>query len=93
MASIGQIVNPTPGSDALSRARQRASLVPDCLVEAKRIAIQSAKNEMARVMQACEAESDKLDDVLEFFSLDVGASKYAPQEPGPVAPQGLNPAK
>ncbi|APO68400.1 von Willebrand factor A domain-containing protein [Rhizobium gallicum] len=38
MASIGQIVNPTPGSDALARARQRASLVPDCLVEAKRIA-------------------------------------------------------
>ncbi|MBB3590047.1 uncharacterized protein (DUF58 family) [Rhizobium sp. BK529] len=38
MASIGQIVNPTPGSDALPRARQRASLVPDCLVEAKRIA-------------------------------------------------------
>ncbi len=38
MASIGQIVNPTPGSDALSRARQRAALVPDCLVEAKRIA-------------------------------------------------------
>lgn len=38
MASIGQFVNPTPGSDALSRARQRASLVPDCLVEARRIA-------------------------------------------------------
>jgi uncharacterized protein (DUF58 family) len=38
VASIGQIVNPTPGSDALARARQRASLVPDCLVEAKRIA-------------------------------------------------------
>ncbi|MBO9099070.1 MULTISPECIES: DUF58 domain-containing protein [Rhizobium] len=38
MASIGQIVNPTSGSDALSRARQRAALVPDCLVEAKRIA-------------------------------------------------------
>lgn len=38
MASIGQIVNPTSGSDALSRARQRAALVPDCLVEARRIA-------------------------------------------------------
>lgn len=38
MASIGQIVDPTSGSDALSRARQRAALVPDCLVEAKRIA-------------------------------------------------------
>ena len=38
MASIGQIVRPTSGNDALSRARQRAALVPDCLVEAKRIA-------------------------------------------------------
>jgi uncharacterized protein (DUF58 family) len=38
VASIGQIVNPTSGSVALSRARQRAALVPDCLVEAKRIA-------------------------------------------------------
>jgi len=38
VASIGQIVNPTSGSDALSRARQRAALVPDCLVEAQRIA-------------------------------------------------------
>ncbi len=38
MASIGQIVRPTSGSEALSRARQRAALVPDCLVEAKRIA-------------------------------------------------------
>ena len=38
MASIGQTVTPTSGSDALARARQRASLLPDCLVEAKRIA-------------------------------------------------------
>jgi len=38
VASIGQTVTPTPGSDALARARQRASLLPDCLVEAKRIA-------------------------------------------------------
>ncbi len=38
MASIGQTVRPTSGNDALSRARCRAALVPDCLVEAKRIA-------------------------------------------------------
>jgi uncharacterized protein (DUF58 family) len=38
VASIGQIVSPTSGNDALSRAQQRAALVPDCLVEAKRIA-------------------------------------------------------
>lgn len=38
MAAIGQIVEQTPGSEVLARARQRAALVPDCMVEAKRIA-------------------------------------------------------
>lgn len=38
MASIGQIVEQTPGNEVLARARQRAALVPDCMVEAKRIA-------------------------------------------------------
>jgi uncharacterized protein (DUF58 family) len=38
VASIGQIVSQTPGSEVLARARQRAALVPDCMVEAKRIA-------------------------------------------------------
>ncbi|MBB4955245.1 uncharacterized protein (DUF58 family) [Agrobacterium vitis] len=38
MAALGQIVDRTPTGDALARARQRASLMPDCMVEAKRIA-------------------------------------------------------
>ena len=38
MASIGQIVEQTPSSEVLSRAQARAMLVPDCMVEAKRIA-------------------------------------------------------
>lgn len=38
MASIGQIVEQTPSSEVLSRAQARAALVPDCMVEAKRIA-------------------------------------------------------
>lgn len=38
MATIGQIVEQTPAGDALTRARQRGSLVPDCMVEAHRIA-------------------------------------------------------
>lgn len=46
-------------------------------IEEKRAAILNAKTEIARVHQACELESDRLDDVLEFFSLDQGASKYA----------------
>ena len=38
MAPIGQTVPQTTSSAALSRARERARLLPDCLVEAKRIA-------------------------------------------------------
>ncbi|MCX8996600.1 DUF58 domain-containing protein [Rhizobiaceae bacterium BDR2-2] len=38
MASIGESVESTPAGDVVSRARQRAMLVPDCMVEAHRIA-------------------------------------------------------
>ncbi len=38
MASIGQIVQPTPTRDVLSRAQARAALLPDCMVEARRLA-------------------------------------------------------
>ncbi|WP_156534663.1 DUF58 domain-containing protein [Agrobacterium vitis] len=34
----GRIVEKTPTGDVLARARQRAALIPDCMVEAKRIA-------------------------------------------------------
>jgi uncharacterized protein (DUF58 family) len=38
VASIGQTVEQTPSSEVLFRAQARAALVPDCMVEAKRIA-------------------------------------------------------
>ncbi len=38
MAPLGQSVEPIAGREALVRARQRAVLVPDCLVEAQRVA-------------------------------------------------------
>ncbi|MDX3926907.1 MAG: DUF58 domain-containing protein [Shinella sp.] len=38
MAAIGQIVEPTTASAALSRAQARAALIPDCMVEARRLA-------------------------------------------------------
>lgn len=37
MARIGEAVNPVATQDALARARQRASLIPDLLVEARRV--------------------------------------------------------
>jgi uncharacterized protein (DUF58 family) len=38
MAPLGTIVEPTGSREALGLARQRAALVPDCLVEARRVA-------------------------------------------------------
>jgi hypothetical protein len=55
-------------------------------IEEKRKAIQATQERQAQARQMCDAESDRLDDVLEFFSLDVPPSKYAP--PGSEAPSG-----
>lgn len=38
MATVGQIVQPTPTREVLSRAQARAVLIPDCMVEAQRLA-------------------------------------------------------
>ena len=43
----------------------------------KRKAIEDAKAKQTAMYQSCVAESDRLDDVLEFFSLDVPPSKLA----------------
>jgi hypothetical protein len=46
-------------------------------IEQKKRAIEDAKTKQATMVHACTAESDRLDEVLEFFSLDVHPSKYA----------------
>jgi hypothetical protein len=46
-------------------------------IEAKKKAIDDAKSKHDSMTKACVAESDRLDDVLEFFSMDVPPSKYA----------------
>jgi hypothetical protein len=56
-------------------------------IEEKRKAIQATQEKQAQARQMCDAESDRLDDVLEFFSLDVPPSKYAPPGSG-SAPAG-----
>lgn len=42
-----------------------------------RLTIESAKKRSAEVASACDTEVDKLDDVTEFFTLDIGSSKNA----------------
>ena len=44
----------------------------------RREGIETAKRRQAHMVEACNAEADRLDDVLEFFSLDAGSSKHAP---------------
>jgi hypothetical protein len=58
-------------------------------MEAKRQAMQSARQKLAQSRQKCDAEAERLDDVLEFFSLDVAPSKYA--TPQGTALQGAAP--
>lgn len=48
-------------------------------IEEKRKAIQAARQKVLQGTQICEQESHRLDDVLEFFSLDVPPSKHAPK--------------
>lgn len=47
-------------------------------VEERRSAILSAKQQQSHVRQVCAGEADRLDDVLEFFSVDVPPSRLAP---------------
>lgn len=47
-------------------------------IEAKKQAILQAQNDLSDTLEKCHAESDRLDDVLEFFSLDVPPSRLSP---------------
>jgi gas vesicle protein len=46
-------------------------------IEEKRREMARAKQNMMQITEICEAEADRLDDVLEFLSLDTPPSKYA----------------
>ncbi len=46
-------------------------------IEQRRQAVLSARDKQQTIHKICAAEADRLDDVLEFFSLDIGPSKHA----------------
>lgn len=46
-------------------------------IDQRRQAVLNAKEKQQNIQRICDAEADRLDDVLEFFSLDVGPSKHA----------------
>jgi hypothetical protein len=58
-------------------AAQRDITTLEAQIAEKRRAIEDAQRKQAEATQMCSAESDRLDDVLEFFSLDVPPSKHA----------------
>lgn len=66
-------------------------------IEEKRKAVQNARQRHTQTVQMCQAESERLDDVLEFFSLDVAPSKYAPAggqgKPAPPASSASTPPR
>jgi hypothetical protein len=50
-------------------------------IEKTRLAALAAQQRQTRETQLCTEESHRLDDILEFFSLDVPPSRYAPDGP------------
>jgi hypothetical protein len=64
-------------TDAQVSGAQQEIAALEAQIEAKRKAIQEAKVRLTGVTRSCEAESDRLDDILEFFSLDLPPSRYA----------------
>jgi hypothetical protein len=62
-------------------------------IKEKRQAIETARRRVNDLSKFCDQEAERLDDVLEFFSLDVGPSKYAPgnqNQPNSNQPNQLN---
>jgi erythromycin esterase-like protein len=53
-------------------------------IQEKRKATETAQQAHSQASRMCEAESDRLDDVLEFFSLDLPPSRLAPRTGGSV---------
>ena len=49
-------------------------------IERHRTTILEARHREASTVRSCELESDRLDDILEFFSLDLSPSKYASEK-------------
>ena len=78
-------------TDEMVTSREDAAIKElQAQIEAKKTAINRARQGQAQTVKNCDEEAERLDDVLEFFSLDVAPSKYAPDTktnaPAPNAP-------
>ena len=70
-------------NEYVALSQQKIALL-EAQVEETRRSIASAQLKLTRETEICVTESERLDDVLEFFSLDVPPSTYAPP-PHPTA--------
>lgn len=78
VAALAACVESLKGDTATAVAGAEAEIaVVEQQIEALRQSIHQQQARLFQVTQVCEAESDRLDDVLEFFSLDVAPSRYA----------------
>ncbi len=64
---------------AASAAAEQEIAALEAQIEEKRRAVARSQATLTEAVQRCNAESDHLDDVLEFFSLDVPPSKHSPE--------------
>jgi hypothetical protein len=60
----------------VSKAEQQIAAA-EAEIQRLRAGISEARSKERQAIDSCQRESDRLDDVLEFFSLDVPPSKYA----------------
>jgi hypothetical protein len=63
-------------SDFVSKSEAEIKAL-EAQIESKKAAIEDANAKHETMTKACTSEADRLDDVLEFFSLDVPPSKHA----------------
>ncbi len=63
-------------SERVSYSQAEIEALEARITEQKKIITQT-QQQLTTAQTQCEAEADKIDDILEFFSLDTGPSKYA----------------
>ena len=77
-ALAAQASNYTEGAMAYVEKAEAEIVRLEGEIARRREGIGMAKSRQVHMVEACGKEADRLDDVLEFFSLDTGASKHAP---------------
>ena len=79
LTALGQFAN-TYSGDAVAYVQKAEADIArmEADIAKRREGIENAKRRQAHMVEACNVEADRLDDVLEFFSMDAGSSKLAP---------------